>query len=169
MKTSANTVYTAIGGYVLYRFLFLLIVGGLLLILCRQTIEQTAITLRQHPGKSFLYGLLYYVLMPIVTILLFITVIGIPIGLLSLALYIFSFVFAKLVTLVIFSELITNTWSTWISQSWQRWGVFVLLALILAIVSGIDAIATLLAVGAIVIMLGRSLSSTKKSAEYETR
>ena len=107
--------------------------------------------------------------MPIVTILLFITVIGIPIALLSLALYIFSFVFAKLVTLVIFSELITNTWSTWISRPWQQWGVLVLLALILAIVSGVDAIATLFAVGAIVIMLGRSLSSKKNSTDYETR
>lgn len=72
--------------------------------------------------------------------------------------YIFSMVFAKLLTLVVFSELINTKWSPQITATWQKWGVFLLLAIALAFISGIDFIAALFAFGAIIISIGNSYS-----------
>lgn len=96
--------------------------------------------------------------MPFVAILFFITVIGIPLGFLSLAIYIFSFVFAKVLTLVVFTGLITNIWSAKLPSSWHKWGVFLLLAVLLTFVNGIDMIAALFAFGALLLVIGSSYS-----------
>lgn len=114
--------------------------------------------MRNNPGKSFLNGFLYFILIPIVSIICFITVIGIPIGFLLVALYVFSFVFAKVITLVVLSELIIQKWQNRISRPWQKWGIFVLLAIILTLVSGIDFIATVFVFGAIITKIGNSYS-----------
>jgi hypothetical protein len=109
-----------------------------------------------NPGKSFLNGFLYFILLPIISIVCFITVIGIPIGFLLVALYIFSFVFAKIITLIILSELIIQKLQNRITGPWQKWGIFVLLAIILTLVSGIDFIATVFVFGAIITKIGNS-------------
>lgn len=153
-------------GYLVYRFLFLLIVGSIFLHVFPQFTRKTAEIVHKTPGKSFLFGLLYLILLPVVALLCFITVIGIPLGLLSIAIYVFGFVFAKLITLVVMSELINTVWKEKLSKSWQRWGVFTLLALLLALVSGIDFIAALFAFGAILLFIGKSYSH-KSSVSHE--
>lgn len=99
--------------------------------------------------------------MPFAILLLLITICGIPVGLLGLAIYIFSFVFSKLLTLVVFSELITQRCSDKFDTPWKRWGVFCLLAVILTIVSGIDFIAAIFVFGALIIGIGKSWSQKK--------
>lgn len=152
-ENNKEMLYGFVSIYLLYKFLFLLVVGSLLLCVFKDFFRNTAIILQEHIGKSFLFGLLYFILMPIITILCFITVIWIPIGFLSLAIYIFSFVFAKVITLVVISELINTTWQNKISKSWQKWGVFILLAIILTLINGIDFIATIFVSGALMLKL----------------
>jgi hypothetical protein len=142
----------------LYCFLFLVILGTLFLHVFPHFTRKTAEIVKKSPGKSFLYGLLYLVLVPVMALLCLITVIGIPLGLVLIAIYGFGFVFAKLITLVVMSELINTVWKDKISQSWQRWSVFTLLALVLTLVSGIDFIATLFAFGAILLLIGQNYS-----------
>ncbi len=157
-QDNKEMLYGLVSAYAIYRLLFLLIIGSLLLLIFKNFFQNTAITLRTNIGKSFLFGVLYFILMPILAILCFITVVGIPIGFLALAVYVFSFVFAKVITLVVMSELINTTWSTTISKWWQKKGVFLLLAIILTVVSGIDIIAILFAFGALIIMVGKKIS-----------
>ncbi len=139
--------------YVIYRFFSLVILGGLLLWLFGKFFGRAATLLKEAPGKSFLYGVLYFLLMPFVIILSFITIVGIPVGLLGLMTYIFSFVFAKLVVLVVFYKLILARFAPNLAATWQKWGVFVLLALFLAVISGIDFIAVPFAFGALILTL----------------
>ncbi len=153
--------YGFVTWYVIYRLLFLLIIGSILLLTFRNFIRKTAEIVQKTPGKSFLYGLLYFILTPVIALLCFITVVGIPFGFLTIAIYIFGFVFAKLITLVVISEFINTTWQNKISQSWQQWGIFIILAIILCVVSGIDFIATIFAFGALVQLIGNAYS--KKS------
>lgn len=153
--------YGFVTWYVIYRLLFLLIMGSILLVIFRNFIRKTAEIVQKTPGKSFLYGLLYFILTPIIALLCFITVVGIPFWFLTVVIYIFGFVFAKLITLVVASEFINTTWQNKLSQSWQRWGIFIILALILSVVSGIDFIATLFAFGALLQLMGDTYS--KKS------
>lgn len=150
--------YWFLSGYLIYRLLFLLIIGWILFHTFPTFIRKTAEIVRNKPGKSFLNGFLYFVLMPILSIICFITVIGIPIGFLLVALYIFSFVFAKVITLVILSELTIQKWQNRITGPWQKWGIFVLLAIIITLVSGIDFIATVFVFGAIITKIGNSYS-----------
>jgi hypothetical protein len=152
--------YWFFSGYLIYRLLFLLIIGWILFHSFHNFIRKTTEIVRNNPGKSFLNGFLYFVLMPIIFIICFITVIGIPIGFLLIALYVFSFVFAKVITLVILSELIIQKWQNKISEPLQKWGIFVLLAIILTLVSGIDFIATVFAFGAIITKIGNSYSKS---------
>lgn len=144
--------------YIVYRFLFLLVIGALLLILFPLFFGKTGAVLRASPGKSFLFGLLYFIVMPIIAILFFITVIGIPLGFLSLAIYVFSFVFAKVLTLVVFTELIANIWAEKLTASWHKWGIFLLLAILLTFVNGVDMIATFFAFGALLAVIARAFS-----------
>ena len=155
-----------VSGYMVYRFLFLLILGSIFLNVFPHFTRKTAEIVQKTPGKSFLFGLLYLILLPVFALLCFITVVGIPLGLLSIAVYVFVFIFAKLITLVVMSELINTTWKHKLSQSWQRWSVFTLLALVLTLVSGIDFIAALFAFGAILLFIGKSYSQ-KPSVSHE--
>ena len=165
-KDTTEKLSGFVSGYMVYRFLFLLILGSIFLLVFPHFTRKTAEIVQKTPGKSFLFGLLYLVLLPILALLCFITVIGIPFGFLLIAIYVFGFVFAKLITLVVMSELINTIWKHKITKPWQRWGVFALLALILTIVSGIDFIATLFAFGAILLFIGKSYSQ-KSSASHE--
>jgi hypothetical protein len=148
--------YWFLNGYLIYRLLFLLVIGWILFHAFHNFIRKTAEIVSNNPGKSFLNGFLYFVLLPIISIVCFITVIGMPIGFLLVTLYIFSFVFAKVITLIILSELIIQKLQNRITGPWQKWGIFVLLAIILTLVSGIDFIATVFVFGAIITKIGNS-------------
>ena len=137
--------------YIVYRLLFLLIVWSIILGIFRKNIENLTHTLSSHPGKSFLSGLLYFIVTPILAILLFITVIGIPFWVLTLAIYMLSFLFAKLIAVVVTTSFINTTWGNTINTPWKKWGIFIFIATLFAILNGIDIIFVLFAIGAIVL------------------
>lgn len=61
--------------------------GMAILFLDKKNTISTAKEIISHPNKSFFYGLLYFLAMPIVAILLMFTIIGMPIALILLAIY----------------------------------------------------------------------------------
>ncbi len=74
--------------------------------------------------KSFGYGLIYLFGVPLLIMITFIMIIGIPIGLFLSGLYLFSILFGHLVTALLISHYLNNRSNT----SWNFWPV-VLLAL----------------------------------------
>jgi len=142
----------------IYELLFLLVMGGLLLYFFGGAFRETAVILRNAPGKSFLIGLLYVAATPIIIILCFITIIGIPLGFLSLAGYIFGFVFVNVFTLVLFSELVNTIWSHKITKTWHKRAIFFLIALLLTVLNGPGFILALFTLGAFMILIGKSFS-----------
>lgn len=65
--------------------------------------------LRGMWGRSLLLGLLYFLLMPVIIFLFCASLIGLPIGLLLLTSYIFSWVFSKPLTAIVLTKLYETT------------------------------------------------------------
>lgn len=72
--------------------------------------------------KSFGFGLIYVLGLPIAIFILMITVIGIPIGLLATSLYIFTLVFAPTFTAVLF----TYWLNTYYQKNWNRGQIWII-------------------------------------------
>jgi hypothetical protein len=75
-----------LGGWLL-RFVWLFVIGATLIALSQMWTERVAETVTRRSGAALLTGLIALIVMPVVTVFLMITLIGIPIALLLLALY----------------------------------------------------------------------------------
>lgn len=161
IETETSEAVWFFSAYIAYRFLFLLVFGTLLYFLCERFLLDTGKYLMARPGKSIMNGILYYVLLPIGSIILLITIIGIPLGLFWIFFFIFSFVLAKLVTVLGLSGLaIEKLWGKSLIF-WKKLLVIAAIALIIAVLSVIDFIATLFVVGALIGVMIHSTSTMK--------
>lgn len=79
-------------------FLFFLVLFG------NRFFAEAGLVVKKAPGWSFLYGLLFFIVVPVVAILFFVSIIGIPIGLLLAGLYVFSLVFAKPIAAIVLTK-----------------------------------------------------------------
>jgi cytoskeletal protein CcmA (bactofilin family) len=70
----------------------------LLLLLARPLFKRAGDRVRAEPWWSLLIGFLYVAVMPVLILLLFVTLIGIPLALFTLFLYIFSWVFGTVIS-----------------------------------------------------------------------
>lgn len=73
-----------------------------------KAMEKGGNVLYKETARSFGYGVLYYVGAPLVIVLMLMTVIGIPLGLFSLFLYIFSVLFGLTFSSVVITFLVRN-------------------------------------------------------------
>ncbi len=161
-KEMKNNFLGIITTFVVFRILFLAIIGSLLALwLFPNFIWQAAEILRNKPGKSFLFGILYCILVPFVMILCFVTVIGIPLWFFTLAMYIFSFVFAKLLVVTVFSSLIIGKYLPQ-GNAWKKLGVIIGLSVIIGILSGIDFIAALFVFWALLLLIAKKYSGSEE-------
>lgn len=105
---TAITIYSVLSGA---------LVIGLFLLVSKTFFKDSAKTLKAKPGASFITGLLYFLLTPIATVLLLITVIGLPIAIAIALMFALSILFAKALTAMVFARYIEaqykKKWSTW--------------------------------------------------------
>jgi hypothetical protein len=97
-------------------------------------LAQAGERLNQEPTRSLGYGAAYFIGLPILVVLLLVTVIGIPIALLFLALYAFSLLFGLSITSVVAAKAMKikynyKHWGTWMLVLVSA-GVFVVLKLL---------------------------------------
>lgn len=108
---TAITIYSILSGA---------LVIGLFVLVTKTFFKDSAKVLRTNPGVSFLTGLLYFVLTPIATVLLLITVIGLPIAIAIALLFAISILFAKAVTAMVFARIIETQYK----KKWNNWAIF---------------------------------------------
>ncbi len=89
-------VAAGIFGFIVSLFAGAVSIGGIH-IFFRNFLHESAELLDRSPGAPLTKGILYLLISPMGIFLLFVSLIGIPIGLLWLSLFAFSFVFAKAV------------------------------------------------------------------------
>lgn len=97
--------------YIIVKIIGVFIFSSLIYFYFENLFKRAAWKLSSNPGKSALYGFLLVICMPIVAILLMITVIGIPFGLLLFTMFIFMLVFAKLFNVMTLTAFIDNKYN----------------------------------------------------------
>lgn len=125
-----------------------------------RTFKAAASTASAEPVRSLGYGFLYFVVVPVAIVLLFITVIGIPIGLIALLFYGLFFALASIITALVGAN--------WIDQrkayNWRLLQlVFVALGLlvVLKLLTFIPFLGWVIKIAAILIAFGAILDNTR--------
>lgn len=138
MKMHVNGTSWYYLGFGSFVFVTLYVLSSLLLLFLFEYLfpglmKNAGNTTNQNTAKVLGYGILYLLGLPVISILLLITVIGIPVGLFTLVFYIFSVVLAHVITSVVlanwYNEKYGQHWST-ISLVWVALAFFVGLRLI---------------------------------------
>lgn len=145
-------MFKIISGYIAYRILFLTVFGILFIFAFPKILAWVGDVLRNNPWKSFLVGFLMYAAIPFLVILLLISALGIPFGLFLLFIYIFMFVFYKLINVTVFSSLIIEKMGGFDTVVWwKKLLVVVGFAILFGLLSLIDLFAVFFAAGALAI------------------
>ena len=110
----------AFGVLGLIYVLTILLMIILLNFIFNEPLAQAGERLNQEPARSLGYGAAYFIGLPILVVILMVTVIGIPIGLLFLALYAFSWIFGLSITSVVAAKAMK------IKYNYQQWGTWML-------------------------------------------
>jgi cytoskeletal protein CcmA (bactofilin family) len=144
--------------FFIFRLLAASLVIALLVALFRPFFERIGGPLRENWLAKFGTGILYFIGVPLAIVMVLVTVIGIPVALFALFLYIFSLVFAHALTAVIAAF----AWERYRGYTWTKGqvilaaiGIFVLLKLI----SWIPFIGLLLSLVAVGIAFGSILQA----------
>lgn len=90
-------------------FFAALAVGLILINFFGSRIKQINILMVKKPGKSLLLGLIFAFILPIISVLLFITLIGIPLGMIIFVLWVLLLYAAPILTSVILGKLVVNS------------------------------------------------------------
>lgn len=85
-----------IGGFAFYKFLSLLAIGSLLLYAFPNFMKDSAGSILKKPMQALGAGFLILIIMPIAAVILMVTLIGLPLGLIALAGYLFLLYIAKI-------------------------------------------------------------------------
>jgi hypothetical protein len=117
--------------------------------------------LRTQPWLASLFGILALICIPIAAVLVMITVIGIPVGLLALIAYVALLVIGYVMTSVVVSGLLLERWKSGAAvQTASRVGAAVLAMLIIASLARVPFIGGLVALTALVMGVGVIVAAT---------
>lgn len=142
----------------LLKTLFLIIsaflVGLVIIYLFKNTAQELIFEKSKYLLKDFVFGLIFAILVPIASILLFISIIGIPLSLISLSLYLILIYLGKIVSAIFIGSLIFKIFKKEVLPIWKLlvgvilcWLIFSL-PFVGAVLSGI---ASILGIGMLII------------------
>lgn len=114
----------AMGVFGLFGLLSAALVIALLLLSTKTLFSDSAKHLKAHPYASFFGGLIFVVATPMLSLFMLLTIIGIPLALTLLALYVIVLAFSVALSSVVLARLIEQ-------QMKAKWGVLSLLAVAL--------------------------------------
>ncbi len=135
-------------GFAIFKFLTLLVIGSLLLWAVPNFMRNTSVAVRENPLQSLAIGFLVLVVTPIVAVVLMITLIGLPLGLVLLLGYFFLIYISVIFTAVAVGDRILDKKSNRFLAF--ALGLFIISVLLLVPVIGglVDFAAMLLGLGA---------------------
>ncbi len=113
-------IASLIGGFSVYWFLVSAVFIGVILLLASPLCRAAADKMLRRPWMSALIGLAYFILTPIAAVLLFITIIGIPLAAVVTALYFLSFLFVVPLAAVVCAY----ATQLYRHAKWSRWTIF---------------------------------------------
>ncbi|HVW66127.1 MAG TPA: hypothetical protein VHA78_00160 [Candidatus Peribacteraceae bacterium] len=135
-QTSPSQVLAAITFAGIIMILMAAVSIALILWASKTIFRDTTKYLTKQPAMSFFIGLLYFVLTPVVIVILMLTVIGIPVALALLAMYLVSILFAKVLTGIVLAKWIEGYYRhkwTYIQTFFASLGVYLVLKMLMLI------------------------------------
>jgi hypothetical protein len=124
-EVGPGIVFATLVGVFLFAIGAGLVLGILLLIVARPFVERAIERMRTAPARSTLIGLLVLILVPVVAVILMVTVVGIPIGLLVLLAFPLMLLSAGVLAAFGLSDWLMNR-----GRAERSWGARVLLLLV---------------------------------------
>ncbi|MBT4384363.1 hypothetical protein HOD30_01300 [Candidatus Peregrinibacteria bacterium] len=97
-------------GFMMFHFLSAALIILLLSLSTKKFFKKAAMELEKEFSKSLLAGFLYFVFVPIVALLVMVTVIGIPLGLITLLLYAITVYLASIVSSIVLAHWVVLHW-----------------------------------------------------------
>jgi hypothetical protein len=138
-KQFKKDIKESIMSYIIVKILFIFIFSTVLFFFFQKFYKRTGKILAEKTGKSFLYGLLTFLLIPILAILFFISVIGVPIGILLVFWFVMLIIFLEVINVTVLTALIINKFPK-LNVTYIKVLIILILSIIMAVISGIDII-----------------------------
>jgi hypothetical protein len=110
----------------IYSLLASAVIMVALLLLAPKSLRKAGEQMLQKPWASLLTGFLYYAATPVLVILLCISIIGIPLGIIVLITYIFTLLFAKIISSLVIARAMEKQYK-W---QWNNY-VYILVSLLI--------------------------------------
>ena len=159
-------------GIIAYWIIFVLSTFMVLLLLQHffgKFFEQAAQTVTEKFVLSFGYGMLYFVIVPVLSVLMFIIIIGFPIGVLTLSLYLITLLFVASIT----GLTVAHYFKLRYNQNWTYFatvGYALITVIVLKVIFWIPVLGGLLKIllasasyGAFILMITKSLKKAKEA------
>lgn len=127
--------------------------------LFHKVFSNAAVTARAEPVRSLGYGFLYFVAVPVAVVLLFITVIGIPVGLIALTFYVMFLLLANVITALVGAHFLDR----WKGYNWRPIRIVLValgLLVLLKILGFIPFVGWIVKIAAVLIAFGAILDNT---------
>lgn len=148
--------------YVAYKFIFLVLIGILLIFTLGKYLSSTAEYIKTKPRKTLLYWFLLFACMPFAIMILMFTFIGIPLGIMWILIYIMMFLLYKLLGTAVRSMFfIKKLWSPDKVIRWKKVLIIMACALFFTIISGFDIILSFFAFGALLMKKSEMIKTMK--------
>jgi len=128
------------------KFLFLMIFSAIIITFCRKFIDRNIDIVNRKPGRSWLIGLLAFILLPIISLIAFLTVVAWPIGIVCIFLWIGILLMYELFATVHVTLWLEKRWKT--KGTWKLVLLMTLTALFFTLVNGVDFLIVLFFMGA---------------------
>lgn len=163
IESARESFLGVVFSYILFKILFLTLFGFLLLVTMEKYIRETSDILTESPWMSLFTGISFFILVPFVVILLMFTIIGIPVGILMMAVMCFVFAFYELIGTVVWASWTMDQYMKGMSDSWWRKLLVIFgFAILFGVIAGIDIIPAWMAIGALLTRHWRLFQSIRK-------
>lgn len=160
-KQFKEDIEDSLMSYVIIKILFIFIFSTVLFFFFQKFYNRAGKILSEQTGKSFLYGILTFLLIPILAILFFISIIGVPIGFLLVFWFVMLIIFLEVINVTVLTALIIEKIPK-LNVNYIKILIILVLSIFMALINWIDIIIWFFTVWAMLILKKEIIAQFRK-------
>ncbi|QFR39149.1 hypothetical protein A9Q91_02850 [Candidatus Gracilibacteria bacterium 28_42_T64] len=150
-----------LGKFIIIKIIGIFVFSTFLYFFLEKVYLKTADKLYKQTGKAFLYGLLTIILTPIIAILLFISVVGIPIGAILLVWYILLLLFLDIINATVLTGVIQKKFGEKMNTPIKLVSLLGF-SILFGVTNGLSLLIGFFSIGAICLVKGEIIDKIRK-------